>query len=474
MDMVGPKEFPRVPIYRGEIMQAFEILLPLALILCLSKLLGLGSKKIGMPAAIGMLVAGVLIGLLQFIPWEPLQNALFSDEVLNVLSVMSKIGVVLIMFSAGLGTDLKQLKQSGVASIVITSLGVIVPMLFGFLASWAFFPEESLLSHFFYGAILTATSVSVTVTVLKELGKLNTKVGTSIVAAAVIDDVIGIIILSVLTGFASGAESGSAAGWSWFNPNAGMVIIKIILFFIVAIGLGIGLRKLFDIMEKKAPHNRRVPILSLTVCFVYSYVAEKVFGVADITGAYVAGILLGGTLSETPYVESKVDQMGYMFFSPIFFANIGITLDFGGITGSFVLFGVIYVVAALLGKLIGCGVGAKLCKYSNHESLRVGLGMMVRAEVVLICAQKGIDSGLVDQAVMPFVFAIILLSSVITPILLKWSYAKDKNEQQGGDGQNGDAPAESGSTALVQESPLESMLSEPSATDAAPAAEEGK
>lgn len=425
-------------IFTGSIfMEPFELLLPLALILCLSKLLGLGSHKIGMPAVIGMLVAGILIGLLKYIPWEPLQNALFSDYVLNALSIMSKIGVVLIMFSAGLGTDLKDLKQAGVASVVITTMGVVCPMLLGFLASWLFFPAESMLQHLFYGAILTATSVSVTVAVLKEMGKLNTKVGTSIVAAAVIDDVIGIVILSVLTGFASGAESGTEVGWSWFSPNAGMVIIKIILFFVIAIALGIGLRKLFDIMERKAPHNRRVPILSLTVCFIYAYVAEKIFGVADITGAYIAGILLGGTLSETPYVESKVDQMGYLFFSPIFFANIGMNLDFSGITLSFLAFGVVYVVVALLGKLVGCGVGAKICRFSNHDSFRVGLGMMVRAEVVLICTEKGVQSGLVDPAVYPFVFLIILISSVLTPILLKWSYNREtkKNPPSSDEGQ---------------------------------------
>ncbi len=408
-------------------MEAFEILLPLALILCLSKLLGLGSHKLGMPAVIGMLLAGVLISLLKFIPWAPLQEALFGAEVKKILSVMSKIGVVLIMFSAGLGTDLKQLKSSGIASIVITAMGVVVPMLLGFLVSWAFFPAEGVLSHLFYGAILTATSVSVTVAVLKELGKLNTKVGASIIAAAVIDDVIGIVILSVLTGFATGAEN-SQVGWNWFQPNAGLVVIKIILFFVLAISLGIALRKLFNILERRAPHNRRVPILSLTVCFIYSYVAEKIFGVADITGAYVAGIMLGGTLRETPYVESKVDQMGYLFFSPIFFANIGLNLDFGSFDITFFGFGVVYVIVALLGKLIGCSTGARICKYSRHESLRVGLGMMVRAEVVLICTQKGIEANLVRPELMPFIFAIILISSVLTPIFLKWSYSHDKGD----------------------------------------------
>lgn len=411
-------------------MEAFEILLPLALILCLGKLMGLGAHRLGMPAVIGMLVAGILIGLLKYIPWAPMQEALFSEDVAFVLRVVAKLGVVLIMFSAGLGTNLKDLKQTGVASIAITVMGVIVPMLFGWLAASIFFGFENVLSNLFYGAILTATSVSVTVAVLKELGKLESKVGTSIVAAAVIDDIVGIVILSVLTGFSSGAESEVTTGWSWFNPNAGMVVIKIILFFVIFIAMGVGLRKVFDIMEHKTPHDRRIPILSLAACFVYAFCAEKLFGVADITGAYVAGILLGGTLSETPYVERKVDEMGYLFFSPVFFANIGIANIeyFSQITMSFLAFGCVYVASGLLGKLIGCGVGAKMCKFSMHESFRVGLGMMVRAEVVLICTEKGVASGLVEPAVFPFVILIILISSILTPILLKWSYSGEEKK----------------------------------------------
>ena len=341
-----------------------------------------------------------------------------------VLSAMSKIGVVLIMFSAGLGTDLKRLKQTGVPSLVITAMGVIVPMGLGTLVAFLFMPDAGMLSQFFYGAILTATSVSVTVAVLKELGKLDTRVGTSIIAAAVVDDIIGIVILSILTGFASGGD-GAETGWSWFHPNAGMVIIKIVVFFIAAIAVGVSLRKLFDLMERRAPHNRRIPIISLAACFLYAYCAEKLFGVADITGAYLAGILLGGTLSETPYVESKVDTMGYLFFTPIFFASIGMNLEFEGITANFVLFGLVFVAVALIGKLVGCGLGAKICKFSWNESARVGLGMMVRAEVVLICTQKGVDAGLVNPAIFPFVFLIILISSVLTPIFLKLSYQKE-------------------------------------------------
>ncbi len=409
-------------------MEAFEILLPLAVILLLSKLMGLGAHKCGMPAVLGMLLAGILIGLLHYIPWAPLENAFFGADITYVLSVMSKIGVVLIMFSAGLGTDLKKLKQTGIAAIVITALGVVVPMGLGTLVAFLFMPDSGVISNLFYGAILTATSVSVTVAVLKELGKLDSKVGTSIVAAAVIDDVIGIVILSVLTGFSGGSEGG---GWDWFNPGAGLVVIKIVVFFIAAIAVGVCLRKLFDLMERKAPHNRRVPIISLAACFLYAYLAEKIFGVADITGAYLAGLLLGGTLSETPYVENKVDEMGYLIFSPIFFAFIGMSniKYFAEIDLKFLGFGVAFVAAGLLGKLIGCGLGAKLCKFSLRESFRVGIGMMVRAEVVLICTEKGVATGLVDAKIYPFVIAIILLSSILTPILMKWSYKTEKKHE---------------------------------------------
>lgn len=419
-------------------MHAFEILMPLALILCLTKLLGLGSHKLGMPAVIGMLVAGVLIGLLKYIPCKPLQQILFPEVATDTLGVFAKIGVVLIMFSTGLGTELKQLKSAGKPSIVITLFGVVCPMALGFFASWLFLPKSSILTpgneiltHLFYGAILTATSVSVTVAALKELGKLNTTVGTSIVAAAVIDDVIGIIILSVLTGFTSPSGTITHASFLpswWENAEWWLVCLKIVAFFIIAVALGLVLRKAFNKMEHRYPHNRRVPILAICVCFAYAYVAEKIFGVADITGAYVAGLVLGGTLQETPYVEIKADMLGYMFFSPIFFANIGMNLDFSGFNVSFLLFGIVYVIVAIVGKLGGCMAAGLLCKFNKHDSFRIGCGMMVRAEVVLICTQKGIDAGLVDPTVFPFVFVIIMLTSILAPIFLKLSYKKEESQ----------------------------------------------
>lgn len=397
-------------------MDYYELLLPLALILVLSKLLSIGSKKIGMPQVVGMLLAGILLGLIKYIPG---QNV-FSADVLNGLSFLAKIGVILIMFSAGIETDLHQFKQVGVASVVITSLGVLFPLGFGFIVACAFnggftgLTQYQLLSNFFYGAILAATSVSITVATLKELGKLNSKVGTSIIAAAILDDIIGIILLSL---FISIKDSGSAA-------DIGYSIGMMIAFFAVAFVVGLGVRLLLKWMSQKYAHQRRVPIFCFAICFLFAWAAEHWFGVADITGAYVAGLMLS-SIGEKDYVDQKIETSNYMIFAPVFFANIGIQTSFGAIDAKMVGFGFAFIVAGMLGKLIGCGLGAKICRFNWKDSFRVGIGMMVRAEVVLVCTQKGIDSGLVNPSIMPFVLILIILTSVLSPILLKLSYKHD-------------------------------------------------
>lgn len=435
-------------------MEIYELLLPLALILALSKLLGLGAQKIGMPAVVGMLVAGILISLLDYIPGvEPMvegatatvgntvYDMFFSKEMKEGYSFLAKIGVVLIMFSAGMSTDLKQIKQTGLSAAVITTLGVVLPMLLGFVVALVFdnctsidlinggaggtVGEFNVLSDLFYGAILTATSVSITVATLKELGKLNTSFGSAIVSAAVIDDVIGIVILSILTGL-NGSNGGVAETvGSWFHPGPVMVAVKIVLFFVFAVGAGIGARYLFKWLGTKYAHHRRTPIFAVALGFFFAYIAEKVFGVADITGAYLAGIMLSG-LEETGYEEQKVDNLSYMLFTPIFFANIGISnINFGSMSGIWLAFGACYILAALAGKLIGCGAGGLMCKYNLSDSTKIGLGMMVRAEVVLVCAQKGIDSGLVSRDILTYVCLIIIISSLLAPLFLKLCSKRD-------------------------------------------------
>lgn len=401
-------------------MDYFEILLPLALILLLSKFLGICCKRLGLPQVIGMLVAGLLLGLIRYIPGQ----TIFTDDVdgtIEGLGFLAKIGVILIMFSAGLETDFRQFKKIGLPCVVITILGVVVPCGLGFVVATAFnggFADISanLYDNLFYGVILSATSVSVTVATLKEMGKLNSKVGTSVVAAAILDDIIGVILLSVVIGLKNNTDGGTA--------EVLLMVGKMLLFFVLAVGVGVLIHRLFKWMDGKWDHHmRRIPIFGFVVCFLYAYAAEKFFGVADITGAYVAGIVLSG-LKNSEYIDSKVEMSNYMIFAPVFFANIGINTTFNGISAAFVGFGLCYVLVGLVGKVLGAGGGSLICRYSPKDSLRVGIGMMARAEVVLVCTQKGIDNGMVNPSIMPFVLILIAVSALLTPVLLKLTYKK--------------------------------------------------
>lgn len=395
----------------------FEILLPLALILLFTKLFSLVGKKLGLPQVVGMLVAGILLGFIKYIP----NQTVFTQDTMDGLSFIAKIGVILIMFSAGLETDLNQFKKSGLPSVLITILGVLFPLGFGFIVACAFnggfndMSQHMVITNLFYGAILSATSVSITVAVLKELGKLNSKVGTSIVAAAILDDIIGVILLSL---FISLDKGNGVSG-------IGISIGKMIAFFVVAIAVGIVIRiGLKHYLKRHPEHHRRIPIIGFAMCFFFAYCAEEWFGVADITGAYIAGIILS-SLTETTYIDRKVEVSNYMIFAPVFFASIGINADFGSISPAMIGFGFAFIAAGMLGKVVGCGVGSLICKYSFMDSLRVGIGMMARAEVVLVCTQKGVDSGLVDASIMPFVLILIILTSLLTPLLLKLTYKND-------------------------------------------------
>jgi len=400
-------------------MEYYKILLPLALILVTSKMLALGTRKIGMPQVVGMLIAGILLGLLKYIPGQEI----FTEETLEGLSFIAKIGVILIMFSAGIETDIKQFKQTGVASVVITIMGVVFPLALGFVVACAFnggftsMTRQQALSNLFYGTILAATSVSITVAALKELGKLNSKVGTSIITAAILDDIIGVILLSL---FISLKDSANVA-------EVGISVGLMAAFFAAAAAVGIPIMLLLKWMSKKYGHHRRIAIFSFAVCFFFAWAAERWFKVADITGAYIAGLMLSG-ISDRAYVDRKIETSNYLIFSPVFFANIGIQTSFDTIDARMAAFGLLIVLAGIVGKLVGCGLGAKICKFSFKDSLRVGLGMMVRAEVVLVCTQKGISAGLVSEGIMPFILILIVITSLLTPIFLKLSYRNDKED----------------------------------------------
>ena len=405
----------------------YNIFLHLALILLLTKVLGILMRKIGLPQVVGALIAGIVIGV----------SGIIKDT--SELKPFAEIGVVMIMFTAGMETNFKELKKNGVASVLITSLGVIVPLVVGFGISWII-PGITLKERIFFGVILTATSVGITVAVLKEIGKLHGKVGASIVTAAVLDDIIGIVILAFATGSVDSNTWGYKIVDLFGDPtkvaSGVQVLINVVLFFILAIACGIVIHFIFKYLSKKFPHTRRLSIFGLATAFLFAWFSEELFGVAAITGAFVAGMMMSN-MKQTEYVERRIDMSAYMLFSPIFFANIGIGLDYKALVSNFswtiVLFSIVFIICGMAAKLVGCGAGGLICRYKPHESLEVGLGMMVRGEVCLIVAQKGIEEGIMSASYLPAVILLVIMSSLLTPILLKLTFKKfptDENDDK--------------------------------------------
>lgn len=409
-------------------MDIVNIFYYLAVILLLAKSFGLIARKLGLPQVVGMVLAGIVVGLLGNFhkSWDENPALWFfmkpSDKEKDILHAFSQIGVVLILFSSGLETKLDDLKHSGLAATVIATAGVIVPMLFGTLGALAFthgyseYTHDKLLNGIFVGAILAATSVGITVETLKELGKLNGKVGQTIVSAAVIDDVIGIIALSIVTSLkGSGSEEILST------------LLKAVGFFALAVGLGILLRLYFKWEERKFPHKRRTSIFAFAMCFFYAFIAEK-FGIASITGAYLAGIMLSG-LDDTSFVDRKAVVSGYMIFIPIFFAYIGIAnADKLVFNWNTLAFGLVFVLLGIIGKIIGCSLAAKPFGFTNKESVTVGCGMVARGEVALAVYQTGEAKDMTVGGIDPLIATIMLIviSSIVCPILLKLLFKEKK------------------------------------------------
>ena len=375
-------------------MEVYSIFKDLAIIIIFAKFFGVLARKCKAPQVVGEIVAGLLIG--------PCVLGLVQQS--DFLTGMAEVGVVLLMFSAGLETDLKELMKTGPIAFLIACCGVFVPLVGGTLLYMGFYGtapwgSEKFFTAVFIGVIMTATSVSITVQALKELGRLKGRVGTTILSAAIIDDVIGIVVLTFVIGFK--------------NPdsNPGKVVLNTVLFFVVAIVVGFILYKIFRKMDDRYPHTRRIPIMGLALCFAFAYIAETYFGIADITGAYVAGIILC-SIRDSSYIDEKMEVSSYMIFGPVFFASIGLKTNIDSLDGKILLFSLGFVLVALITKIIGCGLMARICRFSTADSLKIGVGMMTRGEVALIVAQKGLSVGVLSPVYFTSVILLIIVSSV--------------------------------------------------------------
>ena len=377
-------------------LHSYSYLLVLAAILLTTKLLGLFSRWVRLPQVLGALVAGVILGPVvnAIVGWSTgdgfFSQAAGSDQLFGMLS---ELGVIVLMFGAGLETDVQEMKKCGKASLIIAVIGVITPLIFGAFASYYFIDDpnsqERLLKSIFIGVVLTATSVSITVETLKELGKSK-------------------------------------------DVNIWFVLIKIVLFFIFAAILGFIMLKIYKWMNKHTSRDsRRHVIIAFAYCLVSSFVAEVFFGVADITGAYVAGLVLSMT-NRKRYLVNRFSTLSYMLLSPIFFACIGLTIEMPELTVSLLVFAILITIVAVATKLFGCALGGKICGYSTRECFQIGAGMISRGEVALIVAKKGESCGLMDPKLFGPLVIVVVLTTIIAPIILKILFAKDKDNGEKG------------------------------------------
>ncbi|WP_299997959.1 cation:proton antiporter, partial [uncultured Clostridium sp.] len=386
-------------------MMSYKYLLDIALILLSTKLLGLVTRRFNLPQVVGALLAGVILG-------PSVLNILHET---NFITRMAELGVIVLMFTAGLESDISKLKSTGKHSFIIALLGVIIPLVGGTVVAYIFndgslTTVSELLQNVFIGTILTATSVSITVETLKELGKISEKSANIILGAAVIDDVLGILVLTLVSSLADS------------SINIWIVIIKILGFLAFSLVIGYLLYVFFDKwISKYDIDKRRFVIGAFVICLLLSFLAEEFFGVADITGAFIAGVILSKN-KETSYIANRFDIISYMLLSPIFFASIGINMTIPKMSISVVVMTIVLIIVAILTKIIGCGIGAKLCGYSNCEVIQIGIGMISRGEVALIVSNKGMKLGIMNSYFLPPIIIMVIITTIITPILLKRAY----------------------------------------------------
>ena len=352
--------------------------LELALILVTAKLSGYLSSGVGLPAAMGQILGGVIIG------------ASFLDLVAydEGVRLISDIGVAMLLFLAGLETDIEEFKRVGFPSFVIASLGVVVPFLFGYLLAveWGYPKMEAL----FLGGVMTATSVSLTANVLLEMKRLRSKVGSTILAAAVVDDVLGIVILTVLVAMST---KGTVS-----PVDVGIILAEVSAFFLLSYLLGRWIVKRVLRSSHRINLPKTVTSVAIVIMLLFAYLAER-FEIAAITGSYLAGVLVAGS-EDAKKITDKMITLGYSLFIPVFLVGVGAETDVSVllVAGSFTL---IYSFLAVIGKVLGCGAGAILTGFRKLEVLQIGVGMIPRMEVGLIMANIGLAEGVLTPESFP-------------------------------------------------------------------------
>nr|WP_106779094.1 cation:proton antiporter [Lysinibacillus timonensis] len=379
-----------------------HFILTIVIVLVVSKIAGQISIRLGQPSVLGKIIAGILLG--------PAVFGLIHES--ELITEFSEIGVLLLMFLAGLETDVKSLNQNMKSAVAIAVAGVVMPIILGW-AGGVWFGLTSTES-IFLGLVLAATSVSISVQVLRELGWLNSREGAALLGAAVLDDIIVIILIAVAMGFFTGEDT-----------NIGLLLGEQVIFFVTIFLLGRWIVPLIVKLFSRFSVTEPVVSAALIILFAFAYGADF-FGVSGIIGTYFAGIALGRT-EWAHQIEEKVSPIAYGIFVPFFFINIGLPISFDGV-GDQIWFIVIFCIIALISKWIGCGLGARLTGFNTKSSIGIGAGMISRGEVALILASMGLTKGLLPESHYTSIIIVVIFSTLATPPLLKMVFGKREEQ----------------------------------------------
>ncbi len=393
-----------------------QLILALLIIILAAKLGGYVSLRLGQPSVLGELLAGLILGP-TFL--SLFQLPFFTDEHLpSVIAHLAEIGVLLLMFVAGLELHLDELLKSTKVAGLAGSLGVVVPIILGAGVAllFGFQPEVAI----FIGLVLSATSVSISAQTLMELGVLRSRVGLALLGAAVFDDMLVILFLSIFVAL-SLSESQGLTEVVW-------VLARMVIFLATATLVGSKLLQPLARLADRLPINQGLLAFSIVAALFFAWSAEVVGGMAAITGAFLAGLFLSGS-SLKEYIEDGMSSLAYGFFVPIFFAGIGLSVNLRDLGASGLGFTLAIIVAAVLGKIIGSGLGARLAGFNLRESLQLGIGMVSRGEVGLIVASVGVLQGLLDQATFSIIVVMVIVTTLVTPPMLRVAFAGSAKNQ---------------------------------------------
>lgn len=397
-----------------------HLILGLGIIISGAKLGGWAAIRLRQPAVLGELLVGLILGpsVLNLLGWPAFGDAHDSEVLAHTVYELAEVGVVLLMFMAGLEIDIAEMLKTGRVALTAGVMGVIVPLLLGAGTALLFrYPSQAAI---FVGIILTATSVSISTQTLLELGRLRTPEGLALLGAAIVDDVLVILILSIFLALNVSSEAQSSVF---------MIVLQMVLFLTGSIVLGFWLLPKAAEWVQDQPISEGLAALAIVAALLFSWAAEELGGLATITGAFIAGLGFGRSHLRDE-LAGKMHTIAYSFFVPIFFVSIGLKTNIRLLTGDLLPLTLVLIVIAIISKIIGSGLGARAAGFDSRRSLRVGLGMVSRGEVGLIVASVGVSAAIIQTELFSVVTVIVLVTTLVTPLLLRWGF-RDEDKPKG-------------------------------------------